>query len=54
MLIAGLVATGTTEIENIVYIDRGYDDVVGKLKALGADICRVDDDKPVVVDEATA
>ncbi|MBQ7595473.1 MAG: UDP-N-acetylglucosamine 1-carboxyvinyltransferase, partial [Clostridia bacterium] len=55
MLIAGLVATGTTEIENIIYIDRGYDDVVGKLRSLGADICRVNDDgKPVVVDEATA
>ncbi len=55
MLIAGLVATGTTEIENIIYIDRGYDDVVGKLRALGADICRVNDGgMPVVVDEATA
>ena len=55
MLIAGLIATGTTEIENIVYIDRGYDNVVGKLKALGADIWRVDDDgKPVLIKEATA
>ena len=55
MLIAGLVATGTTEVENIIYIDRGYDDVVGKFKALGADIWRVNDDgKPSVVEGATA
>ncbi len=42
MLIAGLVATGTTEIENISHIDRGYEDVVEKLSALGADIKRID------------
>ncbi len=53
MLIAGLVAKGTTEIENIVYIDRGYDNVVGKLQALGADIRRVtDNDSPKVVESA--
>ncbi len=55
MLIAGLVAKGTTSIENIVFIDRGYDDVVGKLKSLGADIWRVDDDgKPVIIKSETA
>ena len=55
MLIAGLVASGTTSIENIVYIDRGYDDVVGKLKSLGADIWRVDDEgKPAVIQSETA
>lgn len=42
MLIAGLVATGTTEIEDILHIDRGYEDVVAKLSALGADIKRVE------------
>jgi len=42
MLIAGLTAvSGTTEIENVQYIDRGYEDVVAKLRALGADITRV-------------
>lgn len=41
MIIAGLVARGRTEIEHIIYIDRGYEDVVGKLSALGADITRV-------------
>ena len=42
MLIAGLVASGTTEIEDILHIDRGYEDVVAKLSALGADIKRVE------------
>ena len=40
MIVAGLMATGTTEIEDIQYIDRGYEDYVEKLKALGADIYR--------------
>jgi UDP-N-acetylglucosamine 1-carboxyvinyltransferase len=40
MLIAGLSARGVTEVENIEYIDRGYEDIVGKLQALGADIRR--------------
>ncbi len=41
MLIAGLMARGTTEIEDIEHIDRGYENVVEKLSALGADIKRV-------------
>ncbi|MEI6579546.1 MAG: UDP-N-acetylglucosamine 1-carboxyvinyltransferase [Eubacteriales bacterium] len=41
MLIAGLVARGTTEIENIEHIDRGYENIVEKLSLLGADISRV-------------
>ncbi len=41
MVIAGLVASGTTEIENVLYIDRGYEDIVGKLAGVGADIRRV-------------
>jgi len=40
MIIAGLCAQGTTEIESIEFIDRGFEDIVGKLKALGADIKR--------------
>lgn len=40
MLIAGLTAQGVTEIENIQHIDRGYEDVVEKFLALGADIVR--------------
>ncbi len=41
MVIAGLVATGTTEIEDIDHIDRGYEDIVEKFSALGAKIKRV-------------
>jgi len=41
MIIAGLAANGTTEVEDILHIDRGYEDVVAKFKGLGADIKRV-------------
>ncbi len=41
MIIAGLMTDGVTEIEDIVYIDRGYENVVEKFSALGADIKRV-------------
>jgi UDP-N-acetylglucosamine 1-carboxyvinyltransferase len=43
MVLAGLVATGTTEISEIYHIERGYEDFVGKFKALGADIMKIDD-----------
>ena len=42
MIIAGLAAEGKTEIEDIKYIDRGYEDVVEKLRKVGADIKRVE------------
>ena len=41
MIIAGLMADGVTEIENIDHIDRGYENVVEKFTALGANIKRV-------------
>lgn len=41
MLIAGMMARGCTEIEDIIHIDRGYELVVEKFTALGADIRRV-------------
>ncbi len=41
MIIAGLMAEGKTEIEEIDHIDRGYENVVEKFTALGADIKRV-------------
>ena len=41
MIIAGIAAKGTTEIEDIVHIDRGYEYVVEKFSAIGADIKRV-------------
>lgn len=44
LVCAGLVAEGTTEIDHLYHIDRGYDDLVGKLQRLGADIVRVDEE----------
>ena len=41
MVIAGLIADGVTEIENIEYIDRGYECITEKISALGGDIKRV-------------
>ena len=38
MVIAGLIAEGTTQVENIQYIERGYETIVDKLAGLGADI----------------
>ena len=42
MILAGLVAEGETRIGDLHHIDRGYEDIVEKLKNLGADIERVD------------
>ena len=44
MVLAGLAATGTTEISEIFHIERGYENFVGKFKALGADIMKISDD----------
>ena len=41
LILAGLVADGKTYISNIYHIDRGYDDIVGKLRSLGAKIDRI-------------
>ena len=38
VVIAGLCAKGETVVEDVVFIERGYQDLVGKLKSLGADI----------------
>ena len=43
MVLAGLVASGTTEISEIYHIERGYEDFVNKFKALGADIMKIED-----------
>jgi len=42
LVIAGLVAEGETRIDRIYHIDRGYEDIEGKLQTLGANIRRVD------------
>lgn len=41
MVIAGLIAEGTTEVLDIEHIDRGYPNIENKFRNLGADICRV-------------
>jgi UDP-N-acetylglucosamine 1-carboxyvinyltransferase len=38
MVIAGLAADGVTEIDHIHHVERGYEDIVGKLRSVGADI----------------
>lgn len=42
MVICGLIAEGTTTIDNIAHILRGYNDIVDKLKSIGADIELID------------
>jgi UDP-N-acetylglucosamine 1-carboxyvinyltransferase len=41
LVLAGLVAKGTTQIDRVYHIDRGYEKIEQKLRALGADIVRV-------------
>ncbi len=41
LILAALVAQGTTEIHDVYHVDRGYEDVEGKLRALGVSIDRV-------------
>ncbi len=41
LVLASLVAEGTTELSRIYHLDRGYIDLEGKLTSLGANICRV-------------
>ena len=43
LVIAGLMASGTTEITNVEYILRGYSDIIDKLTQLGAEIQLVED-----------
>ena len=49
MLIAALAADGVSEITNVQYIERGYEDIIGKLRALGAKIdCVEENDEPPI------
>jgi UDP-N-acetylglucosamine 1-carboxyvinyltransferase len=41
LVIAGLLAEGTTEVLRVYHIDRGYERIEAKFAALGADITRV-------------
>ena len=44
LIIGALVAEGETTIQDVQFIDRGYDDIVGKLQSVGAKIMRVEDE----------
>ena len=44
LVMAGLIASGTTKITNIEYILRGYENLAKKLKQVGADIEIIDED----------
>ena len=48
MLIAGLCAHGVTQIEDIFHIERGYECIVEKMQALGADIKRLSVPEPAI------
>ena len=43
LVIAALAAQGRSEISNVEYIERGYEDIVSKLRAIGADIRAVEE-----------
>ena len=43
LVIAGLAAEGSTVVEDIHFIERGYENIIDKLTSLGADIRRIDD-----------
>ncbi len=43
LVMAGLCAEGTTKVENIHFIERGYENLIDKMTALGATIRRIDD-----------
>ena len=42
MVICGLIADGVTTISNVEHILRGYEDIVGKLSSVGANIRIID------------
>ena len=47
LVIAGLAAEGVTVVDDIVYIQRGYEDFEGKLRSLGAEIEKVSSEKEI-------
>ena len=49
MVIAGLAADQVTVVEDVQYIERGYENLIGKLEALGASIRRIEtpDHRPI-------
>jgi UDP-N-acetylglucosamine 1-carboxyvinyltransferase len=46
LVLAGLAAEGTTIVNRVYHIDRGYEAIEKKLSALGARVLRISDDEP--------
>jgi len=42
LVIAGLIAKGETIIHNIHHLERGYEDIIGKLRNLGVEIEKIE------------
>jgi UDP-N-acetylglucosamine 1-carboxyvinyltransferase len=51
LILAGLAAEGVTEVTELHHVDRGYVDIVGKLRGLGAKIERVSEEKSSGVEQ---
>ncbi|MDI9258834.1 UDP-N-acetylglucosamine 1-carboxyvinyltransferase [Alicyclobacillus sendaiensis] len=49
LVIAGLLAEGQTEVYGLHHIDRGYDDLVGKFRQLGARLERIEGDPEIAI-----
>ena len=43
LIVAGLAASGVTVVTGLCYLDRGYENLDGGLRSLGADIVRAED-----------
>ncbi len=54
LVLAGLVASGSTEIHRVYHLDRGYENMENKLSMLGADIKRVREKSSIHVTEGTS
>ena len=59
LVTAGLVAEGVTDVGAVHHVDRGYEDLIGKLRRLGADVERCEDGRtaagrPRLCDETAA
>ncbi|HEX7058122.1 MAG TPA: UDP-N-acetylglucosamine 1-carboxyvinyltransferase [Bacilli bacterium] len=52
LILAGLAAEGETEITQIHHIDRGYADITGKLRGIGADLVRYEQEELAEAEEA--
>lgn len=50
LVVAGLAAEGATELSQVGILDRGYEQLDAKLRSIGADVQRLDDDGPDLPD----